>query len=614
MSAFAAGGIVGGRYILQKSLRSGQAGEVWGAFDTQLKVHCVVKAAAPDAFEREFRFLSAHRSLHFPRCGDPIEIEGRPALVLEFRRGRSLAQLFADALAGPAERDGAFLLEAIARVATLIAAVHAAGHSYGAIAGEDILVDENGLSLLDFGDVAPLPTSPDAARAATRADVREIGALVQRLGAVGPRPLQPHAVVEASVRALRDGRLPDVGDLLERVREVADVLALLEAAWACGECASAGARGWRCATCGAARAEPRLDLWRTRALEDARLAAAAGRWSEVLSSIHALEDAALPPDGTILRATALARTGRPREALATLDALGPRALSEDAAVVRCEALLQCGAKDEALAFVRALGDITERSEEVVVAVAGVLVACRRPTDAEDLLSRYLARVETAGRAAYGLAVLAPRGSPERLRRLERSIAAERTPPDAYIDLAREVTARGDSNRAFRALAAGRERHPTSARIALELAALARQTGSREPEAADALARAIDAHPEELELPRELCRLLAHAERWSLLRDEVRKRPAAGEDPVVIPLVARAEIETGAPAAALARLEGLWAARPGGRAALACLHAIRAALLTHQPVAARVWRDRLDRTDDVDPDVRALADRLLAHPQ
>ena len=91
----APGDLLGGRYLIQRLLAQGGTADVFGAYDTSLKVHRVVKVAArPDPtsarrwLELEQAFLSGAREPSFPACYDWLTAEG--ALVLEHCPGRPL--------------------------------------------------------------------------------------------------------------------------------------------------------------------------------------------------------------------------------------------------------------------------------------------------------------------------------------------------------------------------------------------------------------------------------------------------------------------------------------------------------------------------------------------
>ncbi len=92
------GAVIAGRYVAQTLVGQGGTCDVFGVYDTELKVHRVLKVAArpsPQAARRwleiEHAFLTDARESAFPACFDKLEVDGAAVLVLEYCRGTFLA-------------------------------------------------------------------------------------------------------------------------------------------------------------------------------------------------------------------------------------------------------------------------------------------------------------------------------------------------------------------------------------------------------------------------------------------------------------------------------------------------------------------------------------------
>jgi len=615
-------GFIAGRYHLQKTLKVGPRGRVIGAFDTQLSVHCVIKRPAQASlFAREHEFLSANRDLIFPRCFDPIEFEGGPALVMEFRTGRPLARLFASATAPVGDR---IVLDALMAGAKALSAVHASGHTYGPIAPEDLLVADERVSLLDFGDVKPLVPSTSQAAASSavsrseRDDLahlgRVVGTLIAKAVPAGGSWLTPP--VAALVRRLgapsAERGPANAASLLEAIQELRPVSAALLEGWSC-ECGRRHGpeRPWRC-ECGVARREPRLSGWIAGAVAEARSAAKLSNWKDAASCLDAVSGSLERDDDVLLFADALGRMGRQDEAIEMLRARDRGRETPGIAALHCRLISERSGKAAAAAYIDRLGDLGDADERLVLAAVKVLGAAGRVKEAEGILRRYLAGSGSrSGSARYFFALLAPNGSGERRSRLEESVAAERTPVDAYLELSKLSSRAGDHDRAFRLLFSGRDRHPDDPRIAFAIADLALQTESREPEATELLLKLHRSRRGVVDVERRLVAMYRAMERWQLLR-ELGPSLECTDDPEVSLNLALAELETGSLATCLTSLDHTWSLSKG-KTGIVCLHGVRAAMKTGDRSRAQMWRRRLDEVIDDCREERLLADQLIGSP-
>ncbi|WP_051771681.1 serine/threonine-protein kinase [Saccharothrix sp. NRRL B-16314] len=153
------GGTVGGRYTLVEQIGSGAMGVVWLARDALLDRPVAVKELRPDlAFEevqvvgaramREARNAARLQHPNAVAVFDVVVEDDRPWLVMEYVPARTLGALLTErGTVDPAEaaRIGG-------RVASALAAAHAAGIVHRDVKPSNVLIGEDGtVKLTDFG-------------------------------------------------------------------------------------------------------------------------------------------------------------------------------------------------------------------------------------------------------------------------------------------------------------------------------------------------------------------------------------------------------------------------------------------------------------------------------
>src|SRR4051794_129076 len=161
--------LVAGRYRLGAELGSGGMGVVWEAYDELLHRTVAVKEIRyPIGISDEDREKLARRTLrearavaavedpHAVRVFDIVEQDGRPWLVMELVRGRTLTELLREDGPLPAPevaRIGLALLEALQTA-------HAAGVLHRDVKPSNVIVGEDGrVALTDFG-IATVDSDP----------------------------------------------------------------------------------------------------------------------------------------------------------------------------------------------------------------------------------------------------------------------------------------------------------------------------------------------------------------------------------------------------------------------------------------------------------------------
>src|SRR4051794_31495753 len=161
--------LVAGRYRLGAELGSGGMGVVWEAYDELLHRTVAVKEIRyPIGISDEDREKLARRTLrearavaavedpHAVRVFDIVEQDGRPWLVMELVRGRTLTELLREEGPLPAPevaRIGLALLEALQTA-------HAAGVLHRDVKPSNVIVGEDGrVALTDFG-IATVDSDP----------------------------------------------------------------------------------------------------------------------------------------------------------------------------------------------------------------------------------------------------------------------------------------------------------------------------------------------------------------------------------------------------------------------------------------------------------------------
>jgi serine/threonine protein kinase len=165
------GRLIGGRYRLLESHAMGGMASVWRATDEQTGEIVAVKrlhphlVASPEARERLLREASAMEAVRHPNVvGIRHAVAGdEPALVMEFVKGRSVAELAEEGHRFD-EIEG---LGIAAAVADGLAAVHERGIIHRDVKPANVLIGDDGVvRLSDFG----IAVAVDDATALTAAD------------------------------------------------------------------------------------------------------------------------------------------------------------------------------------------------------------------------------------------------------------------------------------------------------------------------------------------------------------------------------------------------------------------------------------------------------------
>jgi tetratricopeptide (TPR) repeat protein len=187
-----AGGIRLGPYELVAPLGAGGMGEVWRARDPRLRREVAIKflasALAADAdavarFEREARAAAGLSHPGILAVHDVGAHDGRPYLVTELLRGRSLREALAGGPLAPTQ-----VARLGAEIARALAAAHRAGIVHRDLKPENLFLTEDGaVKILDFG-LATVQSAEGLPAAATFRTVS--GAVVGTLGYLAPEQLR----------------------------------------------------------------------------------------------------------------------------------------------------------------------------------------------------------------------------------------------------------------------------------------------------------------------------------------------------------------------------------------------------------------------------------------
>ncbi len=222
-----------GRYgqldVLER-IGEGTYGAVHRAWDAQLEREVAIKILHPredvDALLAEGRRLASVKHPNVVIIHAAERIDGRPAIRMEFVRGRTLAEIVRER--GPLGR------EEIARIGAdlcrALAAVHGAGIVHRDVKAQNVMREQGGrIVLMDFGPggATPLYMAPELLRGAAptaRSDLYSLGVLLYHL-ATGSFPVVGTTIEElraahegGRARALGEER-PDLPGALARAIE-----------------------------------------------------------------------------------------------------------------------------------------------------------------------------------------------------------------------------------------------------------------------------------------------------------------------------------------------------------------------------------------------------------
>ncbi|MEA3189942.1 MAG: eukaryotic-like serine/threonine-protein kinase [Thermoplasmata archaeon] len=227
----APGTVVESRWLIERYIGRGAAGRTFLARDDRLGRHVAIKevpvlGSVSEAM-REARLAATVRHPRVVAVHDVVAGPGATLIVAEFVPGGSLADRLAQAGKLPPE-DGVRLVRGILEG---LAALHAAGIVHGDLAPGNILLDDDGPKITDFGVAragaaatrlaspgavgTPLVMAPEqlaGGDATFRTDVFAVGALARMALSSLPRPLQRVVARAQSPDPAR--RFEDGGEML----------------------------------------------------------------------------------------------------------------------------------------------------------------------------------------------------------------------------------------------------------------------------------------------------------------------------------------------------------------------------------------------------------------
>jgi serine/threonine protein kinase len=191
-------------YRILERIGQGGMGVVYRAEDTSLHRQVALKFLPPDtaddtiSVQRLVREARAAATLNHPHICAIYEIgrhEGRPFIVMELIKGRTLRQVLDD---GRVPIDE--LLALALQIADALDAAHAAGLVHRDIKPSNIVVTDRGQAkILDFGLAKAPPPAPDASTAAgAPGDLTAIGALVGTVPYMSPEQVRGEPLDERS--------------------------------------------------------------------------------------------------------------------------------------------------------------------------------------------------------------------------------------------------------------------------------------------------------------------------------------------------------------------------------------------------------------------------------
>ncbi len=222
-----------GRYghldVLER-IGEGTYGAVYRAWDSQLEREVAIKVLHPredlDFLLAEGRRLASVKHPNVVTIHAVERIDGRPAIRMEFVRGRDLADIVRER--GPLASEE--IAGIGAHICRALAAVHGAGMLHQDVKAQNVMREQGGrVVLMDFGPGGgtPLYMAPEVLRGAAataRSDIYGLGVLLYHI-ATGTFPVLAAtrdelaaAHARGQARALHDAR-PDLPRALARVIE-----------------------------------------------------------------------------------------------------------------------------------------------------------------------------------------------------------------------------------------------------------------------------------------------------------------------------------------------------------------------------------------------------------
>lgn len=160
---------LGSRYLLEGKFGKGHFGQVWRAWDTELKRRVAIKVlheldsdmAAREKLKKEASLAGQLQDPGVTMVFDFGEHQGRPFIVMEFLEGRNLAQLLLKHSKGlPVAR----VLDLAIKMASALQATHAHGIMHRDLKpGNIMILADDQLKICDFGIAraeGDMPTAP----------------------------------------------------------------------------------------------------------------------------------------------------------------------------------------------------------------------------------------------------------------------------------------------------------------------------------------------------------------------------------------------------------------------------------------------------------------------
>ncbi len=174
-AAFAVGSLIGGKYVVERTLGSGGLGVVVVARHRELGQRVAIKylreqgraiSAVVERFRREARIAALIRSEHVVRVQDVGETAGTPFIVMELLEGRDLGHLIVEG--GVTSRQA---VDYVLQACEGLAEIHAIGVTHRDLKPENLFLVQDRvrgstLKIIDFGisKVAPTHTNEEWAR------------------------------------------------------------------------------------------------------------------------------------------------------------------------------------------------------------------------------------------------------------------------------------------------------------------------------------------------------------------------------------------------------------------------------------------------------------------